>query len=109
MQIETKFNIGDWVNIPRENVLITRTRRRDGKEEEVVSKCWALKVQDIITETCMAGTQITYVCRAHVYDRGLINSTNHHAPCGKYREDELEGANVKIVSLIENRDNIKEE
>lgn len=106
MAIEPKYKIGD---------VLQRTLSRHTNW-----KLTALQVMEIITQTCYAGTQIFYLCRVihiqlskrHDFDadrqaewivgHGVSNS-NGGWGVQKYREDELEAADKKVLEIINNK------
>jgi hypothetical protein len=102
MRIETKFNIGDLVRHKYSKA--TAKTVHDGL-------LLALTVLDIKTETCIAGTQIFYICRAlyqHRKSKFSIKEDDELVEIGysgvseatKLREDELQICPEEIIKII---------
>ena len=103
MKTETKFNIYDLVN---------RKYERNAK-----NKLSGMEIMEVFTQTCYAGTQVTYLCRAlycmkefgHSYkEEGEFNwiivhgtsKEEHTTGWKKYREDELVPAKKEFIDAV---------
>lgn len=106
MEIKTKFNV---------NSLVTgKYQRQPLKEKGGMAFLMGFEVIDINTQTCMAGTQVFYVCRGihgmaetkYEEDKKVTKFTDFSAGStsrGEYvtfREDELIEASKEMIDMI---------
>jgi hypothetical protein len=105
MKIETKFDVNNFV-----------VRKFDTNEKDTFR---VLEVMEVISQTCYAGTQVFYLCRAMVANKEyekqwkqegeytwvighVLGKDENSTGWRKYREDELIEAKQEHVDLILN-------
>lgn len=79
MQIDNKFNVGDWVSTKQD------IRSFQDKEFIGMKKPPAFYILEVYTVTCIAGTQIEYGVRGYNPNNGATNVM-------RFNEIELESA-----------------
>lgn len=96
MNIKSKYNIGDIVKYQFEKC----------KDEENNHSC--LCIEQVMTETCYAGTQVFYLARPvglRLEDNSYViyhgTSKNNQTGWTKYREDELVEVEQSISDMIQ--------
>lgn len=96
MEIQTEYKVGD----------LLETKYSDYGPKHMI----AYEVAEIITVTCLAGTQVYYRCRAIVFKLGYekrwtIERTGVHTNMKeeyyKYRSDELVPASHMVYAVLE--------
>jgi hypothetical protein len=105
MKIETKFDVNGLV--------VSKYHRGLDENESLSGVLCCFEVLDIKTTTCMAGTQVHYVCRAiykhsrakyingeRVLNTAFYPSGTSNGEYVTFREDELVAAPKEIVDLI---------
>lgn len=105
MEIKTKFNVHD--------LLVHKY------DMDKINSVIALEVLQIKTESCYAGTQVFYDCRAIIANKSskddrwhighsVILSEDNKTGWKKYREDELLPASKETINLLKRPDNFIE-
>ena len=106
MKIETKFDVN--------NLVVSKYQRNPIAAKSKNDLVCCFEVIDVNTGTCMAGTQVFYVCRSihGIADTDYVDGkrvTTYKdfsigtTPKGEYttfREDELIGAPQEVIDLV---------
>jgi len=106
MNIKTKFGVND--------LLVGKYQRSPFAERSKSESLICFEVMDVNTQTCMAGTQVFYVCRPihglikneYVDGEFVVSFVNlavgatTRGEYGTFREDELVAASNEVIELV---------